>query len=52
MAAGISEQIIFPEIDIDKLNKIMGLEITFITSARTDEEGFALLREFGLPFKK
>jgi large subunit ribosomal protein L5 len=49
---GISEQIIFPEIDIDKLNKIMGLEITFITSARTDEEGFALLREFGLPFKK
>jgi large subunit ribosomal protein L5 len=49
---GISEQIIFPEIDIDKINKIMGLEITFITSARTDEEGFALLREFGLPFKK
>ncbi len=49
---GILEQIIFPEIDIDKINKIMGLEITFITSARTDEEGFALLREFGLPFKK
>jgi len=49
---GISEQIIFPEIDIDKINKIMGLEITFITTARTDEEGFALLREFGLPFKK
>jgi large subunit ribosomal protein L5 len=49
---GISEQIIFPEIDIDKINKIMGLEITFITSARTDEEGLALLREFGLPFKK
>jgi large subunit ribosomal protein L5 len=49
---GISEQIIFPEIDIDKISKIMGLEITFITTARTDEEGFALLREFGLPFKK
>jgi large subunit ribosomal protein L5 len=49
---GISEQIIFPEIDIDKISKIMGLEITFITTARTDEEGLALLREFGLPFKK
>jgi large subunit ribosomal protein L5 len=49
---GITEQIIFPEIDIDKINKIMGLEITFITTAKTDEEGFALLREFGLPFKK
>jgi len=49
---GISEQIIFPEIDIDKINKILGLEITFVTTARTDEEGFALLREFGIPFKK
>lgn len=49
---GISEQIIFPEVDIDKISKIMGLEITFITTAKTDEEGFALLREFGLPFKK
>jgi len=49
---GISEQIIFPEIDMDKINKIMGLEISFITSARTDEEGFALLKEFGIPFKK
>ena len=49
---GITEQIIFPEIDIDKINKIMGLEITFVTSARTDEEGFALLKEFGLPFKR
>jgi large subunit ribosomal protein L5 len=49
---GITEQIIFPEIDIDKISKIMGLEITFITTARTDEEGLALLREFGLPFKK
>ncbi len=48
---GISEQIIFPEIDIDKVNKIMGMEITFVTTAKTDEEGYALLREFGLPFK-
>lgn len=49
---GISEQIIFPEIDIDKISKIMGLEITFVTSAKTDEEAFALLKEFGIPFKK
>lgn len=49
---GISEQIIFPEIDIDKISKILGLEITFVTSANNDEEGFALLREFGLPFSK
>jgi len=48
---GISEQIIFPEIDIDKINKILGMEISFVTTARTDEEGFALLREFGIPFK-
>ncbi len=48
---GISEQIIFPEIDIDKISKILGMEITFVTSARTDEEAFALLKEFGLPFK-
>ncbi len=48
---GISEQIIFPEIDIDKINKILGMEITIVTSAQTDEEGFALLREFGVPFK-
>jgi large subunit ribosomal protein L5 len=48
---GINEQIIFPEIDIDKIGKILGMEITFVTSARTDEEAFALLREFGLPFK-
>jgi large subunit ribosomal protein L5 len=48
---GVSEQIIFPEIDIDKINKILGMEITFVTSAQTDEEGFALLKEFGLPFK-
>ncbi len=49
---GISEQIIFPEIDIDKITKIMGLEITFVTNARSDEEGYALLKEFGLPFKR
>ncbi len=48
---GITEQIIFPEIDIDKINKIMGLEITFVTSAATDEEGYALMKEFGIPFK-
>ena len=48
---GITEQIIFPEIDIDKINKLLGLQITFVTSASTDEEGFALLREFGIPFK-
>jgi len=48
---GITEQIIFPEVDIDKISKILGMEISFITSARSDEEAFALLREFGLPFK-
>jgi large subunit ribosomal protein L5 len=48
---GIAEQLIFPEIDIDKINKILGLEITFVTTAKSDEEGFSLLREFGLPFK-
>jgi large subunit ribosomal protein L5 len=48
---GITEQIIFPEIDIDKITKILGMEITFVTSAGNDEEAFALLREFGLPFK-
>lgn len=49
---GITEQIIFPEINLDSITKIMGMNITFVTSAKTDEEGFALLREFGLPFKK
>jgi len=49
---GIKEQIIFPEIDIDKNPRIHGLEITFVTSAPTDEEAYALLKEFGLPFKK
>lgn len=48
---GITEQIIFPEIDIDKITKIFGMEITFVTTAQSDEEGHALLREFGLPFK-
>ncbi len=48
---GITEQIIFPEIDIDKVNKIMGLQVTFVTSAKTDEEAMALLKNFGLPFK-
>jgi large subunit ribosomal protein L5 len=48
---GLTEQIIFPEVDIDKITKVMGLEISFITSAKTDEEGIALLREFGIPFK-
>jgi len=49
---GITEQIIFPEIDIDKIHSIIGLEISFVTSAKTDEEGFALLKEFGIPFKQ
>jgi len=48
---GVTEQIIFPEINIDSVSKIMGMNITFVTSANTDEEAFALLREFGLPFK-
>ncbi len=48
---GIQEQIIFPEINIDKINNILGMNITFVTTANTDEEGYALLREFGLPFK-
>jgi large subunit ribosomal protein L5 len=49
---GLKEQIIFPEIDMDKNPKIHGLEITFVTTARTDEEAYALLKAFGLPFKK
>ena len=48
---GISEQIIFPEINLDSITKILGMNITFVTSAQTDEEGYALLKEFGLPFK-
>jgi len=48
---GINEQIIFPEINIDGIVKLLGMNITFVTSAQTDEEGYALLKEFGLPFK-
>eukprot|EP01155_Anaeramoeba_flamelloides_P045863 Anaeramoba_flamelloidesc39302_g1_i1.p1 GENE.c39302_g1_i1~~c39302_g1_i1.p1 ORF type:complete len:186 (-),score=26.54 c39302_g1_i1:77-634(-) len=48
---GVPEQIIFPEIVLDKVSKINGMNITFVTSAQTDEEGFALLKELGLPFK-
>lgn len=49
---GIKEQIIFPEINVDKIDKIRGLDITFVTTAKTDEEGFELLRALGFPFKK
>ncbi|NBU04739.1 MAG: 50S ribosomal protein L5 [Sphingobacteriia bacterium] len=49
---GVTEQIIFPEIDIDKVSKIAGMDITFVTSAPTDKEAHALLTEFGIPFKK
>ncbi len=48
---GVSEQIIFPEIDIDKVDKINGMDITFVTSAKNDKEAHALLKEFGIPFK-
>ena len=48
---GIQEQIIFPEINIDAIDRILGMNITFVTTAQTDEEGYALLKEFGLPFK-
>jgi len=48
---GITEQIIFPEINIDSVSKIMGMNITFVTTGRNDEEAYALLREFGIPFK-
>jgi large subunit ribosomal protein L5 len=49
---GVTEQIIFPEIDIDKVNKILGMDITFVTNTENDKEAFALLRELGIPFKK
>lgn len=49
---GVKEQIIFPEIDIDKIKNVTGMDITFVTSAKTNDEGLALLSEFGLPFKK
>ncbi len=48
---GIQEQIIFPEINLDQIDRIQGMNITFVTSAKTDEEGYALLKAFGLPFK-
>jgi len=48
---GVKEQIIFPEINIDKINKILGMDITFVTSAQTDVEALELLKQFGLPFK-
>ena len=48
---GVTEQIIFPEIDIDKVNKITGLDITFVTSASSNEEAYELLKEMGMPFK-
>jgi len=48
---GVTEQIIFPEIDIDKVNKITGMDITFVTTANTDEEAMQLLKEFGMPFQ-
>lgn len=49
---GVNEQIIFPEIDIDKVNKIMGMDINIVTTAKTDKEALELLKEFGMPFKK
>ena len=49
---GITEQIIFPEINIDGITRLLGMNITFVTTGKTDEEGYALLKEFGLPFKK
>jgi large subunit ribosomal protein L5 len=49
---GVTEQIIFPEIDIDKVNKITGMDITFVTTAETDEEAYELLKELGMPFQK
>ena len=48
---GVTEQIIFPEINIDSISKLMGMNITFVTTAKTDEEGYASLKHFGLPFK-
>ena len=50
-ALGIKEQLIFPEIEYDKVDKVRGMDIIFVTTAKTDEEGFALLKAFGLPFK-
>lgn len=52
LTLGIKEQIIFPEIDVDKVTKIAGMDITFVTTSKTDEEASALLMEFGFPFRK
>lgn len=52
LTIGIKEQIIFPEIDVDKVSRITGMDITFVTSAKSDEEAAALLQEFGFPFRK
>jgi len=49
---GITEQIIFPEIDIEKVSKIMGMDVTIVTTAKTDAEAYALLKEMGMPFVK
>jgi large subunit ribosomal protein L5 len=49
---GIKEHIIFPEIDVDKVTKVFGMDITFVTTAKTDQEAYALLKEFGMPFVK
>jgi large subunit ribosomal protein L5 len=51
-ALGITEQIIFPEIDYDKIVRVSGLNVAIVTTARTDEEGFALLKKLGMPFSK
>jgi large subunit ribosomal protein L5 len=48
---GVTEQIIFPEIDIDKVNRITGMDISFVTTAQTDEEAYELLKELGMPFR-
>jgi large subunit ribosomal protein L5 len=49
---GIKEQIIFPEINVDKINKVRGMDVTFVTSAKTDKEAYELLAAFGVPFRK
>ena len=49
---GVKEQVIFPEIDVDKITRVLGMDITIVTSAKTDEEAMALLKQFGLPFRK
>ena len=51
-SVGIKEQIIFPEINVDKIDRIRGLDVTIVTSAKSDEEAYELLKSFGMPFKK